>query len=56
MTHQQAQAELTAVVQALGDGAQVQATMLQYGSARLNEIPAENLFSMVHACKALVQA
>jgi len=56
MTHQQAQAELTTIVQQLGDGAQVQATMQQYGSARLNEIPAENLFSMVQACKALIAA
>lgn len=56
MTHQQAQAELTAIVQQLGDGTQVQAVMQQYGSARLNEIPVENLFSMVQACKALITA
>ena len=56
MTHQQAQVELGAIVQALGGGAQVQATMAQYGSVRLNEIPAENLFSLVQACKALIVA
>ena len=56
ITHAQAQAELGAIVQALGDGTQVQATMMQYGSARLNEIPAENLFSLVQACKLLLTA
>ena len=55
--HKQAQAELGAIVQALGpNDTRVQATMLQYGSARLNEIPAENLFALVQACKALLTA
>jgi len=57
MTHQQAQAELGAIVQALGPAdTRVQQTMRQYGSARLNEIPAENLFSLVQACKLLAAA
>ena len=54
LTHQQAQTELTAIVQQLGEGTRVQAVMLQYGNARLDQIPAENLFALVQSCKALL--
>ena len=54
MTQAQAQQALGAIVQKLGDASRVQEVMRQYGSDRLNEIPVENLFSMVQACDALV--